>query len=115
MVCSLFSAVFLLGLFDGVSGSNNRGAQMKYNTQDADLCQRYSWLIESLSPFEIRHADGSFATGQAAEIVLRHLQEQDAEIVKGLKRCPSCFTVYSPEALLCSRECHIKLVPLRGE
>lgn len=37
------------------------------------------WTIECESPFEIRHEDGSFATGQAANIVLHHLIEMFRE------------------------------------
>lgn len=32
------------------------------------------WTIECESPFELRHDDGSFASGQAAEIVIAALE-----------------------------------------
>jgi hypothetical protein len=42
---------------------------------DKQLLEIYDWVIECESPFEIRHEDGSFATGQAASIVLDYLKE----------------------------------------
>lgn len=36
------------------------------------------WEIECESPFEIRHEDGSFATGQAAWLVVWALEGEDA-------------------------------------
>ena len=35
-----------------------------------EMLEENDWTVECESPFEIRHKDGSFATGQAAEIVL---------------------------------------------
>lgn len=40
-----------------------------------DCLERLGWVVECLSPFEIRHEDGSFASGRAASIVLRAVQE----------------------------------------
>ena len=37
------------------------------------LLERHGWEVECESPFEIRHEDGSFATKQAATIVLSAL------------------------------------------
>lgn len=37
---------------------------------DEALLERLGWVVECKSPFEIRHTDGSFATLNAAEIVL---------------------------------------------
>lgn len=37
------------------------------------------WTVECCSPFEIRHEDGSFATQNAAKIVLTWLQENPDE------------------------------------
>lgn len=34
-----------------------------------DLLEINGWTVECESPFEIRHNDGSFATGQAARMV----------------------------------------------
>jgi hypothetical protein len=36
------------------------------------------WEVECELPFEIRHTDGSFATGQAADIVLEYLKDEHA-------------------------------------
>lgn len=41
---------------------------------DNELLKINGWDIECESPFEIRHEDGSFATGQAANIVLDYLK-----------------------------------------
>jgi len=35
----------------------------------------HGWVVECFSPFEIRHEDGSFASGQAADVVLRAIME----------------------------------------
>jgi len=43
--------------------------------EDAILLERYGWIVECESPFEIRHEDGSFATGQAATTVLLAARE----------------------------------------
>lgn len=48
------------------------------------LLLRYGWEIECHSPFEIRHADGSFATGQAAKTVLdecKRLYKEESPLV----------------------------------
>jgi len=42
---------------------------------DEQLLEKHGWTLECESPFEIRHEDGSFATGQAADIVLLALKE----------------------------------------
>jgi hypothetical protein len=50
---------------------------------EQQLLQKYGWTLECQSPFEIRHEDGSFASGQAASIVLSHLREEDAMDLSG--------------------------------
>lgn len=45
------------------------------NKQDLKLLEARGWVVECESPFEIRHEDGSFATGQAAHMVLEGLRE----------------------------------------
>jgi hypothetical protein len=40
------------------------------------LLEENGWTVECESPFEIRHEDGSFATGQAAQIVVIYLEEE---------------------------------------
>lgn len=42
---------------------------------DKQLLEAYDWIVECESPFEIRHEDGSFATGSAASIVVEYLRE----------------------------------------
>lgn len=43
------------------------------NSDDKRVLEKNGWTIECESPFEIRHTDGSFATGQAARLVLEAL------------------------------------------
>jgi hypothetical protein len=46
-----------------------------------ELLAKYGWTIECESPFEIRNEDGSFASGQAAIIVVTYLTEEfEAEL-----------------------------------
>jgi len=45
-------------------------------SNDEKLLIHHGWTIECQSPFEIRHEDGSFATGQAADCVLSSLREE---------------------------------------
>lgn len=39
--------------------------------------QDAGWLIDCESPFELSHPDGSRATGQAADIVVAYLEEEE--------------------------------------
>ena len=41
---------------------------------DKELLETNGWVIECESPFEIRHEDGSFATLNAAYIVVEELR-----------------------------------------
>lgn len=45
---------------------------------DIELLESNGWEVECESPFEIRTKDGSFASGQAAIIVLSQLREDIA-------------------------------------
>lgn len=41
------------------------------------LLEYNGWVVECESPFEIRHEDsGSFATGRAADIIARQLEQE---------------------------------------
>jgi len=42
--------------------------------EEIDLLEKYGWTVECYSPFEVRHDDGSFASGQAAKMVLDCIQ-----------------------------------------
>ena len=44
-----------------------------------DILENAGWMVECESPFEIRHNDGSFATKQAADIVLTEIYLRDDE------------------------------------
>jgi len=48
------------------------------NNDDEQFLESLGWTVECQSPFEIRHTDGSFATGQAARMVLL-VERGDAE------------------------------------
>ena len=45
------------------------------NLEDVELLKAHGWEVECELPFEVRHVDGSFATGQAAKLVLDDLKE----------------------------------------
>lgn len=40
-----------------------------------ELLEKYGWVVDCESPLEIRHNDGSVASGQAAHIVVMHYNE----------------------------------------
>jgi len=48
-------------------------------SEKKEILEDNGWIIECESPFEIRHEDGSFATGQAANIVLYFLKPEEDE------------------------------------
>lgn len=52
-----------------------------------NLLEKHGWTVECQSPFEIRHSDGSFASGQAADLVLHALISGwcDDDQVSGVK------------------------------
>jgi hypothetical protein len=54
---------------------------------DTELLEKYGWVVECESPFEIRHEDGSFASMQGADCVLESckLEEKDENYYKILK------------------------------
>jgi flagellar basal body rod protein FlgG len=54
-------------------GSRDGGVEMN---EEEQLLEENGWTVECESPLEIRHKDGSFATGQAASIVLSYLQSE---------------------------------------
>jgi len=43
--------------------------------EDKKILEKRGWTLECESPFEMRHKDGSFATGMAARIVMEHLRD----------------------------------------
>ena len=45
-------------------------------TIEVEFLKKHGWTVECESPFEIRHTDGSFATGQAAKAVLDGLMAE---------------------------------------
>lgn len=44
-------------------------------TELQQIVEANGWTVECESPLEIRHEDGSFATGQAARIVIYYIEE----------------------------------------
>lgn len=57
------------------------------------LLEEEGWAVECESPFEIRHADGSFASGQAADIVL-HSVVADAAAGLPVNHMPEEYVVW---------------------
>ena len=49
------------------------------NKEEEKLLEENGWEVECESPFEIRTEDGSFASGEAADIVLDYLKEETSE------------------------------------
>lgn len=49
------------------------------NSKNELILEKNGWVIESYSPLEIRHSDGSFASEQAARIVIAKLTENEEE------------------------------------
>jgi hypothetical protein len=45
--------------------------------KEENILKKYGWEIECESPYEIRHEDGSFATGQAAYMVTDAVKENN--------------------------------------
>ncbi len=44
---------------------------------DERILEGSGWTLECESPLEIRHDDGSFASGQAARIIIDMIAEED--------------------------------------
>lgn len=51
--------------------------------EDIQMLEDDGWVVECESPFELRHSDGSFATGQAAYIVLNSLKDK-CDVILGV-------------------------------
>lgn len=45
--------------------------------KDINLLEKYGWIVECESPFEIRHDDESFATNNAAKLILETLKKEE--------------------------------------
>ena len=56
-----------------------REAKDEMNESTESKLAEYGWTIECESPLEVRHEDGSFASGQAAEIVIDFLMAEKKE------------------------------------
>lgn len=54
-------------------------------SEDIKLLEDNGWVMECYSPFELRHEDGSFATGKAADLVLESLKDEDSRRQKCIK------------------------------
>lgn len=44
-----------------------------------ELLEYLGWTVECESPLEIRHEDGSFASGYAAGVLIDHLEEEHGD------------------------------------
>ena len=49
-----------------------------YRESDDALLESLGWTVECQSPFEIRHTDGDFATGFAANVLVDYLKSEAA-------------------------------------
>ncbi len=58
--------------------------------EDYKLLEANGWEVECESPFEIRTKDGSFASGEAAQIVLADLKSEHG-ITFDSKEMKDCF------------------------
>lgn len=47
--------------------------------KDKKILKHFGWTIECQSPYEIKHEDGSFASGQAAHFVIEQLRSEYIE------------------------------------
>lgn len=56
------------------------GIRMSDEMSDEEILKEMGWTIECQSPFEIRHEDGSFASGQAAQYCLDNIKKEFDEL-----------------------------------
>ena len=47
--------------------------------ENSEILEKHGWTIECESPYELRHTDGSFASGQAAWIVTNYIETLEDE------------------------------------
>lgn len=62
-----------------------RGGDM--SAEREKLLAAYGWDVECMLPLEIRHKDGSFATGRAAEMVILAVEDEAATALESLVFC----------------------------
>lgn len=56
------------------------------NMEDIEpILKRFGWTVECESPLEIRHKDGSFASNQAAKIVIEDVLTEDKDAYEHLQ------------------------------
>ncbi len=67
---------------------------------NSDLLKENGWEIECESPFEIRHSDGSFATMNAAYMILHVLKTNDKNEVAV---CDHDFISCGTKAVECTK------------
>jgi len=62
-------------------GRKPKGAIQNFSEKpvltDEELLEEYGWEMECLSPFELRHKDGSFLCGNQAKDLLRQYREDE--------------------------------------
>ena len=66
--------------------------------EDKKLLKKYGWVVECESPFEISNSEGSFASGEAAYIILSHLQDNNKCLLDEFKK--SFYEDLTPEERL---------------
>jgi hypothetical protein len=45
------------------------------DTKEEELLLKHGWVVLCISPFELQNQDGSFASGQAANIVFQAVKD----------------------------------------
>lgn len=74
--------------------------EIMQNCSDEEMLALDGWEIECYSPFEIRHKDGSFATGQAADIVLQYIVDEFPLVdYSGLALGTRFHYIYDPDTI----------------
>ena len=65
------------------------------NEEDKKILQHAGWSVDCESPFELRHCEGSYATGQAASLVLLDVRSEHEEFERQNKLSVQLATYYS--------------------
>ncbi len=66
-------------LIRGSEGSNPSHSTMEITDKDRKLLKKAGWQIDCELPFELSYPDGSIATLEAANFIVRALRNQEAQ------------------------------------
>lgn len=72
--------IMMLSLYGNIQKFEkwNISVAWEYMNKREEILNKNGWTVECSSPFEIRHDDGSFATGQAANLIFRSIVEENS-------------------------------------